>query len=63
MVLAYKRDQTLGQADESYSEGSLVDNAFYCVAGLQVLGTVPQARHEKRELFRERGFLEFESVA
>ena len=57
MMMANEGDQTLGKTDEADAQGALVDDALDPVVGTQIARTVPQLRHEQRELLGHRGLL------
>ena len=62
VMLACQGYQTLGQADESDAERTLVDDTLDAVVGFQALGVVPQHTHQQRELLGEGGLLELEAL-
>ena len=57
MMMPREGNQTLGQADETDAERSLVDDALDLVVGRKLTGTVPQLRHEQGELLGHSGLL------
>ena len=62
MVLADKGDKGLCKADESDSEGSVVDYCLDCVVVVELLAVKPESTHQKRELLLKCGLLEVESL-
>lgn len=51
VVFARKCHQTFCQSDEADAQRALIDDAFYRVVRLKFFRTVPQLRHQERELF------------
>ena len=63
MMLAGEGYETFGQTYKSDAECTLIDDALYGIGRSEILGTVPQTRHEQRELLGHSGLLEVESLA
>ena len=62
MMMTTKGNQTFGQADESDTKGTLVDDGCDGVSGLQLLSTYPEARHHEWELLGKSSLLELEAL-
>ena len=62
MVFAYKGNESFCKADETDSEGTLVDNGLDAVVFLKILTSEPECTHQERELFLEGCFLEIEPL-
>ena len=63
MMLAREGYETFGKADKSDAECALIDDALDGIGRSEILGTIPQTRHEQRELLGHSGLLEVESLA
>ena len=61
-MLAGEGNKALGKSYETDSERALIDYRLYGVVGPKCIGTVPQFRHNERELLRECRLLEGQAV-
>ena len=62
VVLADQGDQSLCKSDESYTEGSMVDDRFDGIVLAELLAVQPQCTHQQRELLLEGCLLEVEPL-
>ena len=61
VMMAHEGNQALGKADKADAQGALVDDTFHTVVGAEFAGTVPQLRHEQRELLCHGSLLVLEA--
>ena len=62
MMFTYKCNKALCQANESYTQCTLIDNAFNSVSRSQLVSTYPQTLHQQRELLGKSSLLELETI-
>ena len=63
MVLSDKGYQTFGKTDKSDAECALIYDRLDGVVGTKRVGSVPQTRHQERELLGKSRFLKVITVA